>query len=95
VVFKSGREVVEDRDTRYKGGYSSRATVSQKMKEVVRESTYWGELSYVEKEAVDEIIRKLARIVGGEQDRYDSWVDAAGYAQLVLREKIKDMNIEE
>jgi hypothetical protein len=34
-------------------------------------------------EALDMIASKIARIVNGNPDHVDSWVDIAGYAQLV------------
>ncbi len=36
-----------------------------------------------QEEALDMICSKLGRIVNGDADYVDSWVDIAGYAQLV------------
>ena len=83
------KEELAKRDIRYGSSkFYERAKISQIFKNVVRErSIGWENLSLVEQEALDMIFHKIARIVGGEQHRKDSWLDLAGYAELVLREE--------
>ena len=40
-------------------------------------------LAFDQREAVDMIIHKLGRIINGNPDKVDHWVDIAGYATLV------------
>ena len=40
-------------------------------------------LAFDQREAIDMIIHKLGRIINGNPDKVDSWVDIAGYATLV------------
>ena len=40
-------------------------------------------LAYDQQESLDMICHKIARIVNGDPDYADSWVDIAGYAKLV------------
>jgi hypothetical protein len=42
-----------------------------------------------QREALDMIAHKIARIINGDPDYADSWVDIAGYATLVS-ERLKD-----
>ena len=40
-------------------------------------------LAFDQREAIDMIIHKLGRIINGNPDKVDQWVDIAGYATLV------------
>ena len=77
-------ETLNERGTRY-GEFSGHASVSQRLKGIVR-----FELSYRDKmlaedqlEALEMIFHKIARIVNGDPNYADSWIDIAGYATLV------------
>lgn len=77
-------QTLSERGTRY-GEFPSHAAVSQRLKQMAR-----FELSYRDKiladdqlEALDMIFHKIARIINGDPDYADSWVDIAGYATLV------------
>lgn len=77
-------ETLNERGTRY-GEFPSHAQVSQRLKQMAR-----FELSYRDKrladdqlEALEMIFHKIARIINGDPDYADSWVDIAGYATLV------------
>jgi len=41
-------------------------------------------LNYEQREALDMILAKIARIVSGDPNHADHWHDIAGYAQLAL-----------
>lgn len=49
----------------------------------------WHELSCDQKEALETIATKIARILNGDPDYIDNWVDIAGYAMLVV-ERLKE-----
>jgi hypothetical protein len=40
-------------------------------------------LAFDQREAIDMIIHKMGRIINGNPDKVDHWVDIAGYAKLV------------
>jgi hypothetical protein len=67
------------------GGLMGVAEVSQHLKDcieahlVARGKT----LAPDQQEALDMIFHKIGRIINGDPDYADSWVDIAGYAQLV------------
>lgn len=41
------------------------------------------QLAFDQREALDMIIHKIGRIINGNPDKVDNWVDIAGYAKLV------------
>jgi hypothetical protein len=73
-----------ERGTKY-GKFADHAAVTYKLKNVLREHsrTHSKAFAYDQAEALDMICHKLGRIVNGDPDYADSWVDIAGYAKLV------------
>lgn len=53
-------------------------------------STNWAQLDHCQREALEMICGKLARILGGDSREPDHWVDIAGYATLVEKELLKE-----
>ena len=76
--------ILTERGNRY-GKFTDHAEVTQTLKTVVatalrkRNKT----LANDQQEALDMICHKIGRIVNGDPDYDDSWVDIAGYAKLV------------
>jgi hypothetical protein len=73
-----------DRGKRY-GTFAGHAEVSQQLKEVLSTNllTRGKVLDEDQREALEMICHKMARIVNGDPNYADSWVDIAGYAKLV------------
>ena len=68
------------------GQFMITAAVSQALKRTVRHSlANWEGLSSEQKEAVDGICVKLSRIISGNSDEADHWIDIMGYAELGRR----------
>ena len=67
------------------GKFADQAAVTYKLKNVLREHSgvHGKSYAYDQAEALDMICAKLGRIVNGDADYADSWVDIAGYAKLV------------
>ncbi len=65
------------------GAFEHNAKTSQALKAVMHERPGWDRLSPDQREALEMIQHKIARILNGDPDYLDSWVDIAGYAQLV------------
>ena len=68
------------------GPFQDQAIASQMIKDLCRDCGIWGDLTDVQKEALDMIAHKIARILAGNQDNKDHWDDIAGYASLVSKE---------
>ena len=76
--------VLEERGKRY-GSFEGHAEIAQELKMTIaayqeaRGCLFTADQS----EALDMICHKIARIINGDPDYADSWIDIAGYAKLV------------
>lgn len=68
------------------GDYGAMATVAQKIKESMGPRAH---LSAVQRESLDLIATKIARIVCGDPNLPDNWLDIEGYAKLA-RDRLPD-----
>lgn len=77
-------EILNERGSRY-GKFTGHAQISQELKRVIRSFLDHQNKFLVsdQQEAMDMICHKIARILNGDPDYADSWIDIAGYAQLV------------
>jgi len=78
-------QTLAQRGERY-GVFADHARYSQLMKDAFK--AYMGPSKYDglkpdQKEALEMIFHKLARIANGDPNYADSWIDIAGYAKLV------------
>jgi hypothetical protein len=79
--------ILDERGARY-GSFEDNARISQTLKSIVaseanmRMSRKQLPLMYYQKEAIDMILHKIARIISGDPNYADNWDDIAGYAQL-------------
>lgn len=77
-------QTLNERGARY-GTFTGHAEISQSLKLCI--TMYLKArrkvLATDQQEALDMICHKIARIVNGDPDYADSWVDIAGYAKLV------------
>jgi hypothetical protein len=76
--------ILEERGNRY-GKFSGQAEISQRLKGVVREfeAKRGCDLAPDQREALEMVMHKIARIINGDPNYHDSWADIAGYAKLV------------
>jgi hypothetical protein len=76
--------ILNERGSRY-GNFFDHARITYKLKEVARNfAEEKGKTFAVDQcEAMDMIFHKIGRILNGDPNYADSWVDIAGYAQLV------------
>lgn len=79
-------EVIRDRANDY-GDYYKDALVSQTLKGILRTEDGWFNLSCKQRESMDMICSKISRIICGNPNHRDSWVDIAGYATLATPEE--------
>jgi len=79
-------QTLEERGSRY-GTFGGHARVTQDLKSIIalhleeRDKVLAPDMQ----EALDMICHKIGRIVNGDQNYDDSWIDIAGYAQLVVK----------
>lgn len=78
-------EILEERGSRY-GPFAGHARITQSLKQGMRYMTNWGSLTDSQQEALEMIVHKIGRILNGDPNYLDSWVDIAGYTQLVIDE---------
>lgn len=73
-------EVLNERQTTH-GDFTENAFISQSLKHVINQHN--DHLLDHQREALDMIAHKISRILAGNANFKDHWVDIAGYAQLV------------
>jgi len=75
-------DVLNERGKRY-GKFKDHAYIAQGFKLIMIQQEGWNRLADDQKEALEMIMHKVARILNGDPNYADSWVDIAGYAKLV------------
>lgn len=65
------------------GDYSIQASISQRLKDVMRSAPNWDRLSSSQKESLEMDSVKNSRILCGNPNEVDHWDDKAGYAKLI------------
>lgn len=75
-------DIIEARGSRY-GRFSRHAEITQHLKNVVFGYKTKDAYEDDQVEALEMICHKLGRIINGDPNYSDSWVDIAGYAQLI------------
>ncbi len=77
-------EILQERGNRY-GLFTGHAHITMDLKRAIKLHLVARNKSLADdqQEALDMICHKIGRIVNGDPDYADSWVDIAGYAKLV------------
>jgi hypothetical protein len=75
---------LDERGARY-GTFKGHAEISQYLKGVMRkfEAERGCDLDPDQREALEMVAHKIARILNGDPNYVDSWIDIAGYCKLV------------
>ena len=86
-------EMLAGRQERY-GSFKGHAEISQVLKQVIHSAAKarGKELDHDQLEALDMIAHKIARILNGDPNYADNWIDIAGYATLVANRLEKEDN---
>ncbi len=75
--------VLKDRGTKY-GEFRNHAIIAQDIKDIMRSCGMdRGRMQAFQVEALEMIAHKIGRILNGDPNYADSWIDIAGYAKLV------------
>ena len=75
------KDVLNERGNNY-GSFEDNAAATQSIKEIMANSRSWTSMDDSKKEALEMIAHKISRIVNGDPNYKDSWVDIQGYAKL-------------
>ena len=65
------------------GEFTDDAAASQSIKAAIRAGRNWQGLSDIQMEALELIATKIGRIMSGDPNHKDHWIDIQGYARLV------------
>jgi hypothetical protein len=74
--------ILEERGARY-GKFKDHAALCQKIKYTMILTDGWQLLAPDQREALEMIAHKIARVLNGDPNYSDSWRDIAGYSTLV------------
>jgi len=66
------------------GRFIEYAAVAQTLKEIVREGSAYNKMTNSQKEGLDMILGKIARVCTGDPNEPDHWIDISGYSQRVV-----------
>ena len=75
-------EILAERSARY-GKFADHANISQSLKDCMMLTDGWSRLDDDQKEALEMTCHKIARILNGDPNYKDSWIDIEGYIKLV------------
>ena len=81
--------ILDERGNRY-GDFSSNATTTQLIKQAINLGDTANKLAFYQRESLEMIAHKISRIVNGDANYMDSWIDIVGYAQLVIDKLQRD-----
>lgn len=74
--------ILAERGERY-GSFEDHAQISQSLKKAMHKSKNWSNLTDVQKEGLEMIQHKIARILNGDHLYLDNVVDIVGYSTLI------------
>jgi len=78
-------DTLAERGERY-GDFEGHAYITQGLKEIMYSVNGWHRLTMSQREALEMVAHKIGRILNGDPDYLDSWVDIIGYTQLVVNQ---------
>jgi hypothetical protein len=81
---------LSERESRY-GNFLYHAEITQTLKDVMYATPKWALLLPDQRECLEMIAHKIGRILNGDPHYADSWHDIAGYATLVDKRLVQDL----
>ena len=75
-------QILTERGLRY-GSFQTNASISQSLKQAMRAAPGWALLSDAQKEGLEMVQHKIARMLNGDPFYLDNIVDILGYSTLV------------
>lgn len=84
--------MLADRERKY-GNFLRQAMITADIKHAMMRHIAWSEvLAPDQREALEMIAVKIARIVSGDANYADNWIDIAGYSTLVFKRLVGDVD---
>ena len=77
-------QVLAERGSRY-GRFEHHAHIAQTLKITMADTPGWQRLSADQRESLEMIQHKIARILNGDPNYADNWIDIAGYSTLITQ----------
>ncbi len=82
-IIKNRHPLLAEREQTH-GNFSATALIAQRFKDVSKNTPNWsGGLTDVQRESLEAIFTKIARILSGDPNHPDHWRDVEGQARLV------------
>ena len=78
-------DILDEREKTH-GPFMATAAKAQQLKDAMRGGKNWDEMDDTQREALQMIASKIARILSGDYNETDHWRDIAGYASLAVQE---------
>jgi hypothetical protein len=75
-------DVLKQREVTH-GDFPMKATTIQVFKSIMRGTEKWRDLSFAQQESLDMIMTKIGRILHGNPNEPDHWLDIIGYTKLI------------
>jgi len=75
-------DIIKERETTH-GDFEMKAIFIQEIMEDISGLYVWKSMAADQKESIHMIISKLSRIIYGNPNHADHWIDIAGYAKLI------------
>lgn len=87
-------KTLSERGSKY-GEFKDHAEITQNLKTIMSFCANWrsGKLAFDQREALEMIAHKIGRILNGDPNYIDSWVDIEGYANLVTQRLKKEQGV--
>jgi len=76
------QQVLSERQTTH-GDFADHAQTTQLLKTVMHSQPGWSKLSAMQRESLDMIVHKIGRVLSGNPNHADHWIDIQGYARLI------------
>ena len=75
-------DMLAGRESRY-GSFQGHAKIAQGLKAVMQNAPNWSKLTDVQKEGLEMVQHKIARMLNGDPTYLDNIVDIVGYSTLI------------
>lgn len=82
---KEMEKIHQERKNNY-GSFKVNAAISQKLKVAIQVTPKYKDLSTTQKEGLDMVCSKLSRLLTGDCNHRDSWIDMIGFLNLIVEE---------
>ena len=76
------QQILSERQVTH-GDFADHAQTTQLLKTVMHSQSGWTRLNAMQRESLDMIAHKIGRVLSGNPNHADHWIDIQGYARLI------------